>query len=226
MPSRIRVEDAVTRLRRHFDRSGLGPQDRVEPERRLAEKLGCSRETLRRALGRLEREGLIWRHQGKGTFIGPRPRGDYVPPQLLYDMASPADFMEARLVIEPSIAAAAADTASAGEVAALRQLALETGRAEDWRRYEAADDAFHKAIAHATGNPLLAAALETLASVRGRMRWQRRHDAVFREAHRKEYAARQGAMHLRVVDAIAARDAAGARAAMAEHLAVIRSLVE
>ena len=42
-------------------------------ERALAEKYGVSRLTVRKALSDLEREGLLVRRRGAGTFIAPRP---------------------------------------------------------------------------------------------------------------------------------------------------------
>jgi len=224
--SRMRVDEAVLALRRYLDQSRFEAQQRIDPERLLALRLGCSRETLRRALDILEREGVIWRHQGRGTFIGPRPKGELIPPLLLYDMASPLDLMEARLVIEPALAAAAALSAGPADIKRLAELAKDTGRVRDWREYEAADDAFHREVANITGNPLLAAVFGTLAAVRGRMRWQRRHDAVFRRAKREEYASQQSAMHMSIVEAIAAGDAETAGAKMAAHLSIIRQLVQ
>jgi GntR family transcriptional regulator len=47
--------------------------DRVPPERDLAEAWGVARMTVRRALDELVAEGLITRHQGRGTFVA-RPR--------------------------------------------------------------------------------------------------------------------------------------------------------
>ena len=46
---------------------------RLPPERELMDNLGMTRTTLRRALEVLEREGAIWRHVGKGTFVA-KPR--------------------------------------------------------------------------------------------------------------------------------------------------------
>ena len=42
---------------------------RLPPERHLTDELGMTRSTLRKALDALERDGVIWRHVGKGTFI-------------------------------------------------------------------------------------------------------------------------------------------------------------
>ena len=223
--SRVTVDQAVARLRQQFEEQGLGPQQRVEPERVLAQMLGCSRQTIRAALDRLEKEGLIWRHVGQGTFMGPRPKNKFIRPLVLSEMASPADLMAARLVIEPPVAAAAASAATAEDLALLRELALKSRDAPSWHEYELVDDAFHKAIAGATGNHLLMAVLGMLSSVRGRSRWQRQHDAIFRYARQREYALEQGYMHLAIVDAIAAGDAGAAHEAMLRHLNSIQGLV-
>ncbi len=45
------------------------PGDRISPEGTLADKFKVSRTTIRRALSGLERDGLILRFPGKGTFI-------------------------------------------------------------------------------------------------------------------------------------------------------------
>jgi DNA-binding FadR family transcriptional regulator len=223
--TRLSTSNATRRLRAHLRQQAYAPQDKLEPERVLAPKIGCSRETLRGALGVLEKEGLIWRHVGQGTFIGPRPAHEPIRPSVLAEMASPADVLDARLLIEPPIAGEAALRATADEIALLRGHALRSSEAPDWQAYEQADDAFHKGIARITGNPLLIAFLDVLSSVRGRARWQRQHDLAFRRARKKEYAAQQGRMHLAIVEALAARDPEAARQAMLDHLSAIRAIM-
>ena len=216
-------EAVAKQLRRQVET--LGPQARLEPERALAERLGCSRDTVRRALQRLEDEGLVWRHVGQGTFTGPRPAAEPIRPSVLFEMATPADLMNARLVIEPAMAAEAAERASAGDIAALRSLATQTRDARDWRTYEAADNAFHRAIATATSNHLLMAILGMLSMVRDRAPWQRQHGRAFGHGPQWEYSLRQGDLHLSLVDAIAAGDGPRAHAIMREHLGEIAELM-
>mgnify|MGYP001230769354 CR=1 FL=1 len=50
---------------------GLDPHVKLPTERELAEQFGVSRLTVRRVLDRLERDGLVYRVQGAGTFVHP-----------------------------------------------------------------------------------------------------------------------------------------------------------
>ena len=62
------VLDPVARLRGFIKEGGFVDGGRLPPERHLSDQLGLSRATLRKALDALERDGVIWRHVGKGTF--------------------------------------------------------------------------------------------------------------------------------------------------------------
>lgn len=60
------------RVRRHLEQvidQGLAPHERLPTERELAEELEVNRQTVRRALDELEREGVVYRLQGAGTFV-------------------------------------------------------------------------------------------------------------------------------------------------------------
>ncbi|QWK81026.1 MULTISPECIES: FadR/GntR family transcriptional regulator [Brucella/Ochrobactrum group] len=224
MSDRMSTAEAMQRMLSFFEKERLGPQDKIPPERILSTRLGCSRETTRKVLRQLEIEGLVWRHQGKGTFMG-SPSSDVERPiERIIESASARDLMEARLVYEPALAAAAALNATHDDLDSLRNLAVATGMAKDWREYERLDDAFHKAVARASGNALLAAIFRSLASVRARSKWQRTHDAIFREARKREYASQQSEMHIAIVDAIEARDIDRAHLTMYSHLKLISSL--
>lgn len=220
--NRLLKSEALARLRQHLVDTGYTPQEQLEPERLLSKRLGCSRETVRAALDVLEKEGRVWRHVGQGTFMGPRPAFEPIPPLMLAETATPADILDARLLLEPGIAAAAAVRATQEDLTELKRHAERTFRASDWQMYELADNAFHKGIARATGNPLAIAFLDVLSAVRSRARWQREHDMTFRRDRKKEYTLQQGRMHSAILDAIGNRDPERAREAMADHLIAVR----
>jgi GntR family transcriptional regulator len=59
-------------VRKHLEEEisqNLEPHRRLPGEREFAQVLGVNRLTVRRALDQLEREGLIYRVQGAGTFV-------------------------------------------------------------------------------------------------------------------------------------------------------------
>ncbi|MGV3711493.1 GntR family transcriptional regulator [Pseudolysinimonas sp.] len=63
-------------LRSQLGAAPFAPGSRFSTERSIAESVGVSRQTVRQALARLEREGLIHRRQGDGTYVSePRLEG-------------------------------------------------------------------------------------------------------------------------------------------------------
>jgi GntR family transcriptional regulator of arabinose operon len=68
------------RLRSHLMREiadgSLSPGDALVAERDLAKVMQISRSTVRQTLEDMEREGIIYRVQGKGTFVAERPNPD------------------------------------------------------------------------------------------------------------------------------------------------------
>lgn len=211
-------EDAIQRLRSFIEAGGYDPGDRLPPERELMVSLGLTRTTLRKALDALEHEGAIWRHVGKGTFISA-----VVSPEPLASLAelsrkvSPMHMMRARLSLEPAIAREAAIHASEAHVAAIREARDGAVNAESWDDYEAWDDALHRSIAEATGNVLLLALFDQLNQVRRAVAW----DSVIRSSVRPPRDHSSFAEHDQIMDAIAARKAAEAHAAMRAHLSSV-----
>ena len=59
-------------LRRAIDSKALRARDALPPERELADALGMSRITVRKAIDGLVAEGLLIRRQGAGTFVAGR----------------------------------------------------------------------------------------------------------------------------------------------------------
>ena len=125
--------DPVARLRSFIRDGGYAEGVRLPPERDLTNELGMSRATLRKALDALERDGVIWRHVGKGTFVADGSQRDTTDASVqLGRQLTPFRMMRARLAIEPAIAREAAINASGQALLRMEQV-LERSRALDFR---------------------------------------------------------------------------------------------
>jgi DNA-binding FadR family transcriptional regulator len=211
------AEETLRALRRALTEGVFPPESRLPPERDLAARLRVGRGTLRKAFDALEREGLILRRVGHGTFVAPKTPG-YDAALKLDAAPTPADVMETRLMVEPAIAATAALRATAAEIETLRQLA-EADPEGDWREWERRDNAFHTALASASRNPLLVGLLETLHQMRRRDDWTR----LRRLSHTPERQRANVNHHHEIVAAIARRDSDGAAVAMRHHLETVQT---
>lgn len=204
---------AADRLETHLREAGLMPGDRLLPERQLTALLGVSRRALREALGELELQGRIWRGVGQGTFLGPKPAGAAWP-ETRARASNPLAIMEARLTLEPALAALAAMKATAADIEAIARAAgrgAETRDETSWGRW---DGAFHSAIAAACHNPLLLAAFQAVEASRAMTDWGRLRAAITTAPMRQASALE----HLAIFAAISRRDAAAAQRAMRGHL--------
>ena len=189
---------------------------RLPPERDLAKQLGVSRPSVREALIALEVEGLVEVRIGSGIYVlstnGVEAGGR---PSHVEAEAGPFELLRARYFIEGECAALAAKNAQKAQVDsigdALEQMTRELG---EERQPLAGDRLFHLRIAEATGNGALVAVVKLL--------WEERTGPLYAqlEHHYDSPALWSAAMaeHRAVLKAIAARDAAGARAAMRRHL--------
>lgn len=207
--------DPVARLRSYILDGGFTQGVRLPPERDLTDKLGMTRSTLRKALDALERDGVIWRHVGKGTFIADgSPKAPTSAMVELGRQLTPFRMMRARMAIEPAIAREAAVNAS-HDTQMRMQRALERSKtASTWREYEIQDDIFHRTIAEATDNPLLLSLFDQLNGVRRAVAW----GSVMRQSARPSPDHSSFAEHDAIARAIGDRSPVSAYEAMRTHL--------
>ncbi|MEM7710392.1 MAG: FCD domain-containing protein, partial [Pseudomonadota bacterium] len=209
------TEDALrTRLLDLIAGGELGPDGRLPTERALADRFGASRRQVRQGLDALEAEGLIWRRQGSGTFAGrPQdPTGDLAA--RIAGETDPLQVMEARLCIEPTLAALCAERMTGDEIARLRALAARQVEAADPQAIEIWDGALHRMIADCARNRPLRTAFALLDRIRSNPDWV----AVRARARSRASMAVSKDEHAALVAAIAARDPDRARLAMHDHL--------
>ena len=207
-------QGALTQLKAYLAQRAEPREGRLPPERQLSDILGVSRSELRKALLILERNGELWRHVGRGTFLGTKPVKEYSTVAAIAGQSNPREVMQARLVIEPRIAREAAITASAHNIAEMRHCMHASRLAATWRQYENWDNRLHRTIAEATQNTVLLALFDTLNAVRRAVVWGRlRANTAKPPLDHHSFAE-----HDAIVRTIEERDASGAADAMKRHL--------
>jgi len=217
------AQGALTQLHAFLAQRQLPANGRLPPERELCRLLGVTRTALRKALATLEAEGQVWRHVGKGTFVGSRPAEELTDVAKITGRTNPVEVMRARLLIEPEIARLAALNATARDVEEMRLCMAKSRTADTWRQYESWDNRLHRVVAESTQNHLLLALFDMLNSVRRAVAWGRlRHNKLRPDPDHHSFAE-----HEVLVDAIAERDMDRAAEAMRRHLdSVERNLLQ
>ncbi|WP_329093622.1 MULTISPECIES: FadR/GntR family transcriptional regulator [unclassified Streptosporangium] len=195
----------------------LGPGDVLASSRELARRFEVTTPTVREALRRLEATGVVEFRHGSGTYVGPGvDRRLLANPHLPRSTReSVLELVEARLVVEPVIAALAARTRVPEAVEKLEAASVNALYPPRESLRQAAH--FHVALAAASGNALLRETVEALFHVRAREQVEIRH--------RYNDRARDHAEHVEIFEAVRDGDAAAAERLTREHLTAIRDAV-
>jgi len=209
----------ILRFQKLMREGVLTPGSLLPSERDLAVTFGVARSSLRQAMKVLETMGVITQKVGDGTYVS--KDGTYVlsvPMEFLFllDDISPQDLMELRLMLEPSLAAKAAERATFEDIVLLKQSMKhmeEKGVAP--QGIVAADLLFHRTIFRATGNALGTRIFHTIHSAMFRM------IAATAQAVNVEHTLR---FHRPILEAIEQRNPKRAAACMTEHLEDARDL--
>lgn len=198
--------DAVRTIQQMIVDGRLAPGQRLPPERELSEQLGISRPTLRETIRALVGLNILESRHGAGTFVAALSTAALLEPMrfvMALNERTIGELFEARLLLEPALAALAAQRATPEQAAAMRAA---IGGADQ----VAADVLLHRLIAEASGNALLAAMLESLSGL-GR-------SSRSLTAGRPGVHGRTAGDHAAIVDAVERGDPEAARAAMTAHL--------
>lgn len=192
------------------------PGAKLPSEAEMLARFGVSRTVLREAFKTLTAKGLIVSRTRVGTSVLDSSHWNFFDADVLtwkvaqgFDIAFVRDLAAIRLAIEPAAAQAAAEQASAEDIARMRACVERMSDApSDASAFAGADLEFHKAVGQASGNVLmrsLAAVIETALLASFRM------SSPVREAEVHDESVKG---HARIVDLIEARDGEGAAQAM------------
>jgi GntR family transcriptional repressor for pyruvate dehydrogenase complex len=219
--ARRRLLDEVTeRILAHIRDEGLRPGDRLPSNRALSERFVVATPTLREALRRLEATGAVELRHGSGVYV----RADLArmimvnPNRLRLDRSAILDLLEARELIEPHIAEAAARNATDAQLDELAASLDAAGAAlaED-SALHTANMNFHRILARLAGNGALAQVLDSLIELHDE---EQRHILALYGDRDHDHQA-----HRAILTAVRGRHPRKARRLMTEHLRDVREVV-
>jgi GntR family transcriptional repressor for pyruvate dehydrogenase complex len=213
-PDVAAAEMVVDFVRGQIERGQLRPGDRLPAERDLAIRIGVSRPSVRAGLRSLAAMGAVRTRHGSGTYIteGP-PMLDSKPLRLLAALHgfSADQLLEARRVLEMGLAGLAAERATGDQMATMaEEVSGMFAAVDDTQAFLTHDMRFHRAVAMAAGNPILASMAEMIATLYFEHR---------RRVPRTPEQLREAALvHRNIYQAMRAHDPERARQEMSRHL--------
>ena len=222
--SRSQTDVVIEGIKEMLTVGDLLPGSRLPIEKDLAAQLGVSRGSLREGVRALAALGVLETRQGDGTYVTALdPRRMLGPLGFLADLQQPAhaaDLLAVRRVLESESVALAAIRLSDDELAELEtilasvDLSIEDESTMDLDAVIQADTTFHRLIARASGNPPLAAIIDTLGGRTLRAR-------VWRAINQSGAVRETQAEHRAILLELTRRDPERARIRMSAHLLAV-----
>jgi GntR family transcriptional repressor for pyruvate dehydrogenase complex len=209
-----RAMQVVNHVRALIENGTLQSGDKIPPEREFARTLKISRASLRSGIGYLAAMGVMKIRHGVGTFVADGPP-DIGKASLGFISALHGfqswQMFEARIILESNLAALAAERGKEEHHAPLAEEVAEMFASLNApAEYLVHDVLFHRIIAQASGNPILAAIMETVTS----SMYDKRRKTVERATDLRESAE----MHREIYRAIRLHNPQEARKLMETHL--------
>lgn len=215
-------EQIIEQIQNLIIEGKIRPGDKLPSERELGEQFGVSRTAVREAVKALREKGLVDVQPGRGTFIaditGSTSEAMRDSLGLLVKIGLGNDLgklVQVRTLLEPGIAALAAEMATEEDIQAMQQAVdIMDASMTDSERYAEADLKFHLALAGATQNPLIPILIDPVVDL---LREQRlRIFLVEGGPQRGQYH------HKQILTAVKQCDSAAASQAMCAHLEQVR----
>lgn len=218
-PARVQrprlYEQIVELLVDHIRTQGLGPGDKLPPERELAQALGVSRASLAQALVALEVVGQVHVRHGEGVVV----TRSVAPERALLEAVrhhqdTLPDIIDARSALEAKLAALAAERHTEADLRAIDEsVALMEQEVAHGGRGLDGDRAFHEAVTCAAHSRVLARLMTEIRE----LVLETRIESLSQPGRPHESLE----MHRAVAEAIRRGDPAAASAAMSHHIAVV-----
>lgn len=208
---------------RHHYRAG----DKLPSERELANMFGASRSSIREAIRSLERSGFVVVKKGVqgGAFV--LQKGDstlmvnHVRDMMRLRKVSLDEILQARLIIEPEVAAAAADKVTPADIELLEEITSDQLRgfvSENPVMQFDRNPRFHRIIAEITGNQVFIIIMQILLEIHAfRMNQFKLNEKTISEITHQ---------HSGIIEALKRKDRAMAFEEMKKHVLAVHQMHE
>ena len=213
MPTRsTRVEVVCRELAAQIIAESYPVGSWLPSERKLSEQMGVSRTVMREATRQLQSEGFIRIQHGKGILVVNEAHGSFektINRMVPDDIRRLQQLVEARLILEPEVAALAAERRSAAQLKTLKRIQLQFEKVDTVEAGVEIDLQFHTELADAAENAVIRLMLDACAQV------SRTSRSLTLSNYPLDTAVKH---HQGILDAIEARDSRLARARMRRHI--------
>jgi GntR family transcriptional repressor for pyruvate dehydrogenase complex len=208
---------------KHHYRAG----DKLPSERELVDMFGASRSSIREAIRSLERSGFVVVKKGVqgGAFV--LQKGDstlmvnHIRDMMRLRKVSLDEILQARLIIEPEVAAAAADKATPADIELLEEITSDQLRgfvSENPVMQFDRNPRFHRIIAEITGNQVFIIIMQILLEIHAfRMNQFKLNEKTIREITHQ---------HSGLIEALKRKDRAMAFEEMKKHVLAVHQMHE
>jgi GntR family transcriptional regulator, transcriptional repressor for pyruvate dehydrogenase complex len=215
-------EQIIDQIKAQILEGALKPGDLLPPERQFSEMVGVNRHSVREALKVLEYMGVVTSRTGIGTILNNAAQdvlveqfnklGEFSPRQFLFEL------MELRQILEPQIAALAAQRATVGDLLTMKAAMDDfKNEFEKGNLGSDADERLHIALANATHNSTLLGLAKPIMSMLAQFRERSLHIRGRRAATYEE--------HERIFLSVKNRSPEEARLAMEKHMAEVEKML-
>ncbi|OIP89555.1 MAG: FadR family transcriptional regulator [Syntrophobacterales bacterium CG_4_8_14_3_um_filter_58_8] len=210
-------EDIVQQIRTLIEEGKLKRNDHLPSERELSETFRVSRTTVREAIRTLESMKFLQSRQGNGTYVVASSEEALIQPlaaALFNEKDDILDIFYIRKIIEPHVAALAAENATPQEIEELERILREQeGCIGRGGNIIETDSAFHNLMVKATKNRVMERLIIALIDLLKQSR-----EKYLMEEENDKRAVRSLEGHQRVLAAVKKGDGEAARKSMLQHL--------
>ncbi len=205
---------AITaRLRNAIETGVYADGDQLPPERQLATAFDAARSTIRKALNQLEKEGLVERRIGSGTYVA--YTGPISEHGEIIDLVSPLQLIEARFAIEPYMTRQAVLHATRRDLENIEAILVRLeGSRGDEASFSRWDGEFHQQLARCSRNPLIVRLYQNINEVRSHAQWRAMRRTILTPEQIDVY----NQQHRAIYEALCERDLNVAARQVEKHL--------